>query len=70
MENWRKYLNEQNSKLGSKNQYVDVDSNSQLGNEVEDEVVQLVKTAYQKNNYSSRHSRQSKKTPYLARQKT
>jgi len=47
-ENWRKYLNEQNSKLGSKNQYVDVDSNSQLGSEVEDDVVELVKTAYQK----------------------
>ncbi len=34
MENWRKYLNEQNSKLGVKNQYVDVDSNSQLGSDV------------------------------------
>ena len=48
MENWRKYLNEQNSKLGSKNQYVDVDSKSQLGSKVEDDVVELVKTAYQK----------------------
>lgn len=48
MENWRQYLNEQDSKLGVKNQYVDVDSKSQLGSEIEDDVVQLVKTAYQK----------------------
>ena len=46
MENWRQYLNEQNSKLGVKNQYVDVDSNSQLGSDVEDDVVQMVKTTY------------------------
>ena len=46
LENWRQYLNEQDSKLGVKNQYVDVDSNSQLGSEVEDDVVQMVKTTY------------------------
>ncbi len=48
LENWRNYLNEEDSKLGAKNQYVDVDSKSPMGNEVEDDVVQLVKTAYEK----------------------
>ena len=48
MENWRKYLNEQESKLGIKNQYVDVDSKSSMGSDVEEDVVQLVKTAYSK----------------------
>jgi hypothetical protein len=46
MENWRIYLSEEKSKLGVKRQHVDVKSISPMGKDVEQDVVQLVKTAY------------------------
>jgi hypothetical protein len=50
LENWRKYISEEEerSKLGAKGKHVDVDSKSSLGDNVTDDVVQLVKTSYDK----------------------
>ena len=53
IENWRRFLAEkqysgveQSSKLGLKNVHIDVPSKSKMGQEIEKDVVQLVKTAY------------------------
>lgn len=52
-DNWRRYLKENKirepklkSKLGVKGQHVDVDSDSEMGHDVENAVVQMVKTTY------------------------
>ena len=50
LENWRQYISEEEerSKLGAKGKHVDVDSKSSLSDDVTDDVVQLVKTSYDK----------------------
>ena len=45
-ENWRKYLNELESKLGKKNIAVDISVNSKIADDVLDDIADMVKVSY------------------------
>ena len=48
-ENWRKYLNEEetNSKIGVKNSAVDVKISSKMGDDIVDDIASMIKTSYE-----------------------